>query len=773
MPEYYLFIVVILVLFAISDLIVGVSNDAVNFLNSAIGSKVAPRHIILIIASIGVFFGAAFSGGMMEVARKGIFNPNYFVFAEVMVIFIAVMLTDVILLDLFNTLGLPTSTTVSLIFELLGASVAVGFIKSIENSESISVVSQYINLENVITIIFSIFLSVILALVFGTLVQYVSRLIFSFNYQDRLKKFGGVWAGIALATMTYFLLIKGIKGATFLPDGFSKTVQQNTLTLLGVSFVFWWALMQVLVSIFQVNVLRLVVLFGTFSLAMAFAGNDLVNFIGVPMAGLEAYKAWVASGAEPTAMGMEVLSKAVKPNVLFLTLAGAVMVVTLWTSRKARTVTDTEVGLGRQDEGIEKFQPNTLSRMMVRFSRFIGVQAQTIVPNSWIEKAEQNFVKPDTDKDNNNHEQPPAFDLVRASVNLTVASALIALGTSYKLPLSTTYVTFIVAMGSSLSDRAWGRDSAVYRVSGVLHVIGGWFATAIIAFTASGLFATLIHQLGGWAVAALMVLAAGLIFNNFRHHKTKEEEKARMEQLLAPVNTIEGYNLARQTAQSVANTLITVQQAYHLALQGLRLESAEQLKETKGAIKALKQKNKEFKIKLLHSIQRIDEEHTEAGRVFLLVYDLEQDITQSVQHIIKTCREHVENLHTPLEPEQTAQLERLQNLLDNYLLLIIDGFKDYNFNTLQQVLVQKQYLFEAIEDLLSEQIKGVQQRKYSTKNSHLYFNILLETKDLIAVAARFMKLYNRLHNAYASKNMAILLTDTTTNPTKPKNTPDA
>ncbi|QQS30883.1 MAG: inorganic phosphate transporter [Sphingobacteriales bacterium] len=762
MPEYYFLIVLFLLIFAFSDLIVGVGNDAVNFLNSAIGSRVAPRYVIMIVASLGVFIGASFSGGMMEVARKGIFNPDFFVFAEVMVIFLAVMITDVVLLDFFNTLGLPTSTTVSLIFELLGASVAVGLLKTIENGESIAMLANYINASNVITIVTSILLSVVLAFTFGTLIQFLSRLLFTYNFKNRIKYIGGIWAGLALSVMTFFLLIKGVKGAVFLPADFVKQVQANTLLLLGASFVFWWILMQILISVFKVNVLRIVVLFGTFGLAMAFAGNDLVNFIGVPMAGYEAYKAWSVSGVEANQFGMQSLSLAAKPNVLFLVFSGLIMVATLMFSRKARTVTETEVGLGRQGEGLEKFEPTTLSRMMVRFSRFIGDQTQRIIPNSWLSKVDESFsneTSPSITNQNKLEEPEPAFDLIRASVNLTVASALIALGTSYKLPLSTTYVTFIVAMGSSFADRAWGRDTAVYRVSGVLHVIGGWFATAIIAFLVSGLIATLIHQLGGWAVGALVLLAAGLIINNFFYHREKEIEKDRIDEILSNTNPIEGMVIARETAQSVANTLVTVQKAYSLALQGLKNESEEQLKSTKAIIKALKQQNKDFKIKLLHSIQRIDEEHTEASRVFLLVYDLEQDIAQAAQLVIKVCREHVENLHTPLTDEQTAQLQQLQKQLDDYMLVIIEGFENYNFDKLPYVLEQKKYLFENIENQLAQQIKGVQEKQYGTKNSHLFFTLLLETKDLIAVAARFMKLYNRLLRSYSTHSKAVLLTE--------------
>lgn len=748
MPDYYLLIVVLLLLFAIGDLIVGVSNDAVNFLNSAIGSKAAPRKVIMWVASIGIFAGAAFSGGMMEVARKGIFNPSFFVFAEVMIIFVAVMLTDIVLLDVFNTFGLPTSTTVSLVFELLGASVAIGLVKIIQNGHSLALLANYINASNVTSIVSGIFLSVLFAFVFGAVVQYFSRLLFTFNFKYKLPATAIIWSGAALSVMTYFLFIKGIKGAAFISADFAVLVNSNAGLLIGCSFAGWVLLLTVM-HLFAINVLRVVVLFGTFSLAMAFAGNDLVNFIGVPMAGYEAWRSWLASGADANVYNMQVLSGAVKPNTIFLTLAGLVMVFTLWFSRKARTVTNTEVSLGRQEEGIEKFEPNILARMLVRLSWFTGVRAKQLIPASWFNKAEARFTPPQSDAQTaNNGINAPAFDLVRASVNLTVASALIALGTSYKLPLSTTYVTFIVAMASSLADGAWGRDSAVYRVSGVLHVIGGWFATALIAFSVSAIFAVLIYQLGGWALAALILLAAGLIAGSFLHHRTRETENERITQLLANNNSLKDKELARDTALSIANTLATVKQAYQLALEGLKTESETQLKKTKKIVKTLKQQNKEFKVKLLHALQRIEEEDAEAGSVFLLVYDLEQDISQSIMHIIKSCREHVENMHTPLQAQQIQQLEYLQELLNNYLLLIIEGFKNYNFNTLQQVLQQKQALFENLENMLALQINGIKQHQYNATNSHLFFNILLETKDIIAVAARFMKLYNRLHLAY-------------------------
>jgi phosphate/sulfate permease len=446
--DMYLLFVVVLFGLAITDLVVGVSNDAVNFLNSAIGSKVAKRNTIMLVASLGVFIGATFSGGMMQVARKGIFNPDMFMFADIMAIFLAVMLTDIILLDVFNTLGMPTSTTVSIVFELLGASVAVAIIKIAGASDSMLSLGAYINSEKATQIILGIFISVGIAFTIGAVVMWISRLIFSFNYKKRLRFAGAIWGGIAFAALSYFLLFKGIKGASFVTPEFQQWVKSNTLLLLGASFLFWTILLQVLLSVFKLNIFRGIVLFGTFSLAMAFAGNDLVNFIGVPIAGLESYQSWNASGVAPGAFSMESLAKAVRTNPLLLFGAGVIMVATLWFSKKARSVTETEVNLGRQDEGAERFKANFLARSLVRMIHLLSSSLNRSIPSSLRERIGSNF---ELNKSRPLAADAPAFDLVRASVNLTVASALIALATSLKLPLSTTYVSFMVAMGTSLA----------------------------------------------------------------------------------------------------------------------------------------------------------------------------------------------------------------------------------------------------------------------------------------------------------------------------------
>ena len=733
--------VILLFVLAISDLVVGVSNDAVNFLNSAVGSKVASFKTIMIVASVGIFLGATFSSGMMEIARKGIFNPDFFLFSEVMIIFLAVMLTDIFLLDLFNTFGLPTSTTVSIIFELLGAAVAVALLKIASNGESINTLGNYINSASAIAIISTILTSVAVAFLVGAAVQYFSRLLFSFQYRKRMKWAGGIWSGISLTFLTHFLLFKGIKGASFVTEDFVKWVADNTPMLLLGTFIFWAIAMQVLVSVFKINVLRFIVLFGTFSLAMAFAGNDLVNFIGVPIAGLESYKIWSASGEAANALGMESLAKPVQTDTYLLVLAGLIMIVTLWLSSKARTVTETEVSLGRQDEGSEHFSSNLLARNIVRFTRLLGSGIQAVLPDSLLEKAARNFNKIDLSKENG---PPPAFDLVRASVNLTVASMLIAFATSLKLPLSTTYVSFMVAMGTSLADRAWGRDSAVFRVAGVLNVIGGWFVTAIIAFTISGLCAWLIFSFGMYAVSGLVALLVFFVYRSFAFHRKKEKSKDSLRTFEQQAAGIPPSQLIEDTAQKIAANLRIISKTYRDAITGLLQEDRSLIKQAKNDLAELKASNENLKSKLYRAMKRLDGKDTEAGRLYLLVYDLEQDILQSVRLIVKSCREHVENSLNPLEQKQVSQLKKVVQGVTGYLGQIAEKMEKQEFENLSEILDWKQELFFEIESQLASQIHGIKHNGYGMRNSMLIFSLKLETKDMIAVAARFMKLFHRV-----------------------------
>ena len=744
MATFYLIIVILLFALAISDLIVGVSNDAVNFLNSAIGSKVAKRRTIMIVASLGILIGATFSSGMMEVARKGIFNPSYFYFADIMIIFLAVMITDIILLDLFNTFGMPTSTTVSIVFELLGAAVAVAILKITNQGESLSALGEYINSSSAILIISGIFLSILIAFVVGSIIQYLSRLLFTFHIDKRLDWLGSIWAGLALAALNYFLLIKGLKGASFVSSGFLEWVHENTLLLLGCSFLFWSILMHILLLFFNVNILRIVVLFGTFALAMAFAGNDLVNFIGVPIAGFESYLAWSQTDIAAESYEMTILNEAVRTKTYLLVIAGLIMIITLWFSKKARSVTETEVNLGRQDEGSERFRPNALSRGVVRYSIAMAGSIGRRMPQSWAEAIEARFqpVKEEASGDKEKYD-PPAFDMVRASVNLTVASMLIAFATSLKLPLSTTYVSFMVAMGTSLADRAWGRGSAVFRIAGVINVIGGWFFTAIMAFTAAATFAVLIYFFGGWAIGILVMGAFLSISRSFRLHRQKEKNKAVLKEFETQRSRIPMDAIMQDSVSKVERTLQAIRKVYNDALNGLLNEDIRMLRKAVEEVGSLKIGNEELEFQLYGLIKRIDEKNTEGSRVYLLMYDLSQDILQSAALIVERCQEYVDNSLVPINKEEAQSVRQIIESVDRYLDELVHITRKGDFQQLSGVLNQKQGLYQQLETILVEQVQQIKENGPSRRKSLLLLSILLETKDLVAVAARFAKLYRR------------------------------
>ena len=516
METFYLFLIIFLFVLAVFDLSVGVSNDAVNFMNSAIGSKAASFKVIMVIAAIGIFVGASLSNGMMDIARHGIYQPQHFYFSEIMCILLAVMLTDVVLLDIFNSLGMPTSTTVSLVFELLGGTVAISLIK-IANSNGALQLGDLLNTDKAFTVILAIFLSVAIAFFFGAIVQYISRLIFTFNYKKHMNYFIGLFGGLAATSILYFMLIKGLKESSFMEGDLKTMIYSNTDTIVWGALIFFTLLMQVLHWL-KVNVFKVVILLGTFALALAFAGNDLVNFIGVPLAGYSSYMDLMAQGGTTTTdtFLMESLLEPAKTPWYFLVGSGLVMVIALATSKKAQAVIKTSVDLARQSDGNENFGTSPVARVLVRTCNNASNTILSVVPlrvKDWIDS-----------RFNNNEiilEDKASFDLVRASVNVVLSGLLIALGTSLKLPLSTTYVAFMVAMGSSLADRAWGRESAVYRITGVLSVIGGWFITAGAAFTICFLVALLIHVGGIAAMAAMVGLAIYMLIRNQILYKKK------------------------------------------------------------------------------------------------------------------------------------------------------------------------------------------------------------------------------------------------------------
>ena len=740
MSGLYVFIVGLLFILAISDLIVGVSNDAVNFLNSSIGSRVASRKTIMIVASIGIFAGATFSSGMMEVARKGIFNPEFFFFGEIMIIFLAVMLTDIILLDFFNTIGLPTSTTVSIVFELLGAAVVMSLIKVISNGEGIAVVADYINTSQAALIISGIFLSVVFAFGIGVLVQFISRLIFTFRYKNRNLAVEAVWTGLAMTAMTYFLVLKGLKGASFASAEVILWIENYLLVLSGLTWVLWIVIMYVM-SWWKVNTFRIVVLFGTFALAMAFAGNDLVNFIGVPIAGFESFLAWSDSGQGAFSYSMNVLKEPVRTQSWLLIAAGLVMIITLWFSKKARSVTETEVNLSRQSEGHERFAPNRLAKGIVGGFLSAGSLVSKVVPVRIQSRANNSFKQTAV-----SGEDKPAFDLVRAGVNLTTASVLIALATSFKLPLSTTYVSFMVAMGTSLADRAWGRDSAVYRVTGVLNVIGGWFATALIAFVVAGIFVLLIYSLE-WVAVLLLIAAAGIfIYRSLAYHRRKDEKKQKRMDFDNSTDQIRREQLLEQLTDRICSHLQLLKDTYDQAIKGLITEREKTLKKSEESIRFLKEKNEEFQYQLYQSIRRIEEDDAEGSNMLLYVYDLEQDMLQSAELIASACQEYVSNRLNPLKETQRAQVEELRSEIGDYFLRIVEYLQNHESKS-ELLFERKRELLQQVEAVLGSQVRGVKSGEYNARNSQLMFRILLESKDLIAVTARFVKLYDRVYHA--------------------------
>ena len=592
METIYLCIIIFLFVLAIFDLIVGVSNDAVNFLNSAVGAKAASFKTILFIAGIGIFIGASLSNGMMDIARHGIYQPEHFYFAEIMCILLAVMLTDVVLLDVFNSMGMPTSTTVSLVFELLGGTFALSLIK-VRNSDTLGL-GDLINTDKALSVIMAIFVSVAIAFFFGMLVQWLARVIFTFNYTKKMKYSIALFGGVAATSIIYFMLIKGLKDSSFMTPENKQWIQDNTWMLISVFFVFFTILMQILHWL-KINVFKVVVLMGTFALALAFAGNDLVNFIGVPLAGFSSFMDFTANGnGNPDGFLMTSLLGPAKTPWYFLIGAGAIMVYALCTSKKAHAVIKTSVDLSRQDEGEETFGSTPIARTIVRFSMTLANGISRITPDSTKKWLDTRFRK-----DEAIIADGGAFDLVRASVNLVLAGLLIALGTSLKLPLSTTYVTFMVAMGTSLADRAWGRDSAVYRITGVLSVIGGWFITAGAAFTICFFVALVLHFGGNISIIALIALAAFILIRSqvmYKKRKAKEQGNETLKQLMQTSDSEEALQLMRKhTREELCKVLEYAETNFELTVTSFIHENLRGLRRAMGSTKFEKQLVKQMK----------------------------------------------------------------------------------------------------------------------------------------------------------------------------------
>jgi len=730
MDNIYLLMLVALAALAVVDIVVGVSNDAINFLNSAIGSKAISLRTIMIVASLGIFIGAVFSSGMMEVARKGIFNPGAFYFDEIMVIFMAVIITDILLLDFFNTLGLPTSTTVSIVFNLLGASIVMSLIKiGASESETFADLSNYINTDKAITIISGILLSVVIAFSVGAFVQWISRVIFTFQFEKKIKNFGAFFGGIALTSITYFIFIKGLKGTPYYKD-LSGILKSNEILVVLIAFVIFTIFSYLFQKISQKSILLVIILVGTFGLALAFSGNDLVNFIGVSMAAYHSYEAWSVSGIDPSLFSMEVLDKKVPAEPLLLFIAGGIMVVTLWFSKKAKSVAETEIGLSRQNDTHEKFNPNIVSRGLVNVFFGLSSAFSSVMPNSIKDKIEKSYERQSAfliTKDQSVN--APAFDMIRASVNLMVAGVLISIATAMKLPLSTTYVTFMVAMGTSLADRAWGRESAVYRVAGVVNVIGGWFLTALAALAASGVVVFLIQWNKVTMIPVLLLLTIVLLARNFISHKNKTTKINPKQLKKSESSTVQG--IISESADNIVNVISRTDKIYANFLKGLSTQNSDLLKKSKKGVAKLDSEIEELRDNIFFLIKNLDETSVRGSNFYISILANLTDIAQSLDFISKKSYKHVNNQHQKLKFNQFKDLQEIEDRFKILYKEIIDIFVSRKFERISFIIAQKEELVMFISEKINAQIDRTRTEESSPKNTTLYFNILLETKDLL------------------------------------------
>ena len=740
MDNIYLYMLIALAFLAVADIVVGVSNDAINFLNSAIGSKAISIRTIMIVASLGIFIGAVFSSGMMEVARKGIFNPGSFYFDEIMIIFMAVIITDILLLDFFNTLGLPTSTTVSIVFNLLGASVVMSLIKiGASDTETLADIGNYINTDKAVTIISGILLSVVISFSVGAFVQWISRIIFTFQFEKKVKNFGAFFGGIALTSITYFIFIKGLKGTPYYIE-LSGFLKSNELLIVAIAFFALTALSYFFQKVSQKSILIVVILVGTFGLALAFSGNDLVNFIGVSMAAYHSYEAWSISGIDPTLFSMEVLDKKVPAEPLLLFIAGGIMVITLWFSKKAKTVAETEIGLSRQNDTHEKFKPNIFSRTLVNLFFGLSSKLSAVLPKSFHDRIEKSYERNNAfmlSKDQS--VDAPAFDMIRASVNLMVAGILISIATAMKLPLSTTYVTFMVAMGTSLADRAWGRESAVYRVAGVVSVIGGWFLTALGAFLASGVVVFLIRWDKVTMIPILLLLTILLLLRNFIKHKNKDVKIDSNQLKKYESSTVQG--IISESAENIIAVISRASKIYANFLEGLSTQNADLLKKSKKGVAKLDGEIEDLRDNIFFLIKNLDETSVRGSNFYIIILAYLTDIAQSLEFISKKSYKHVNNQHQKLKFNQFKDLKEIEDRLDLLYKEIIDIFNSRKFERISFVIAQKKELLGLISVKIDTQIERTRSEESSPKNTTLYFNILLETKDLVNSIMNLMEEY--------------------------------
>ncbi len=772
MSPIFTFVVITLGVLAVFDIIVGVANDAVNFLNSAIGSKIAPLKVILGVAAVGILIGTLTSSGMMEVAKSGVFHPSEFTYPEIMMLFLGMIVGDIILLDIFNNLGLPTSTTVSMVFGLLGSAVGISLHRiALESHLTMANLSGFINTGKALEIILAILLSVVLSFIFGLLFMYISRLIFSFRYKTIFSKFGAFWCGISFTGIVYFVLFKGLKSSGLIPAALTDYIDQNTL----ISLVIIWAISSfilLMLQMFKVKILKTTILAGTFSLALAFAGNDLVNFIGVPVAGYESYQIacenpdymnmkmtalepagkvvvstvpetapTVTDAALPEPVVIPKTQGKAKANIWMLAIAGVIMVLTLFMSKKAMHVSETELSLSNQNEGNEKFSSSELSRGLVRFALAINNAFVKITP-----KSVQAFVNKQFEQLPTEERGDATYDLIRATVNLTAASILISIATSMKLPLSTTYVVFMVAMGSSLADKAWGRESAVYRITGVMTVIMGWFITAFAGFTvalcvsSALIWGTHLGD-GGWTVTILIValcLFLAIRSNFFPKKKEDEEEFDKQMQLIA---SAKGDEILYRSTEDVIEIVSRIHKIYNRTLVALFKENRKVLKDMNLEAEKLSEKTRFRKYNVLDTLNKLQDSNINSGHFYVQVVDYMSEVTKALLHITKPSFNHIDNNHEGLTKEQIFDLMSINDDVEQIFVTINTMLESKDFASVDDVMEMKNNLFDKIADATKKQIKRIKEnaKGNSSRSSMLYFNLLNETKTMVLQGRNLIK----------------------------------
>ena len=734
MSTIYLCIVIFLLCLAVFDLFVGVSNDAVNFLQSAIGAKVAKFRTVLIIASCGVVLGAIMSSGMMDIARHGIMSPDHFTFEEVMTLFLAVMVTDVIILDVFNTLGMPTSTTVSLVFELLGGAFILATLK-MYGDDSLNY-GVLLNSNKALEVIMGIFSSVIIAFVFGAFVMWLSRIIFTFNYRKHSRYSIAIFGGIAFTALSYFIFMKGLGKSPYLPAEWRDYIDQNLGLLLCITFVGSAIVMEFL-HLCRINIFKFTVLMGTFALAMAFAGNDLVNFIGVPLAGLSSYQDYMANanGATPDQFMMTSLMDSAKTTPVYLLAAGAVMIIAMATSKKAQNVIKTSVDLSRQDEGDEMFGSSSAARVIVR-----NCQATDSWLKQFMPKGLMNWINSRFDKNDVELEESAAFDVVRAAVNLVLASMLITIGTNLKLPLSTTYVTFMVAMGSSLADRAWSRESAVFRVTGVLSVIGGWFITAGVAFAACAIVCLIMHFGGVGIQSCFMALVIFLLIrSNIQYNKkAKEESKGSTFQLMMRSHDPEIVwdLLRRQVSRTQSFVCRFALNEFNQIMDGLANENPKYLRHANKDLKKEQDMLKKFRRQEMLGLKKSPMEIAiERNTWFHLGANSNQQFIYSLRRMLDPIKEHVDNNFNPLPEEYTKEFAPVRQKINDLMRMSCEQIETSRYENYREILAEADACKDELSALRQKHIDRMQHLSDNSlmQISLVYLNVLQESQEFLSV----------------------------------------